>query len=243
MQFRLDFFFRIVMDLAYYAITILFFKTLFLHTSELGNWSEAQVLVFASGFMIIDAIQMTFLSANLWYIGVFVNKGDLDYYLVRPVSTLFFLSLREISPNSLINLAFAIGIFVWALQGLEQFPSTFNLFLYCLLIANGVLVFYLIRMLAVLPVFWTHSDMGFARIFWYLQRLGEQPHQIYQGITKVLLLTALPFALLASVPAQVLFEGPKWATFGLAVLVSCLFSLLVAIFWKQGLRAYSSASS
>lgn len=243
MQFRLDFFFRIIMDLAFYAITIIFFKTLFLHTSSLGGWSEAQVLVFASGFMIIDAIQMTFFSTNLWYIGIFVNKGDLDYYLVRPVSPLFFLSLREIAANSLINLMFAIGIHIWALHRLESLPDALNIFLYIILILNGAGIFYLIRMLAVIPVFWTHSDYGFSRIFWHLQRLGEQPHHIYKGTTKLLLLTALPFALIASLPAQVLFEGPSWKSLGITFGITALFSLLLAFFWRQGLRAYSSASS
>src|SRR5690606_30770987 len=91
MQFRFDFFFRIIMDCIFYLVNILFYKVLFEHTGGIGGWTESQVLIFTSSFLMMDAIQMTITSNGVWMIPNLVNKGELDYYLLRPVSSLFFL--------------------------------------------------------------------------------------------------------------------------------------------------------
>ena len=114
MEFRFDFSFRVFMDFAYYGIQIAFYNVIFLQTTALGGWNRDQALVFMGGYLVVDGIAMTFFSNNLWWLPTAVNRGDLDYYLTRPVSSLFFLTLRDFPANSLINLVFALGILAWA---------------------------------------------------------------------------------------------------------------------------------
>src|SRR5687767_11980835 len=80
LEFRFDFTFRIFMDLTYYIVKIYFFKVIFLHTNLLAGWNEEQVLIFATTFLVVDAIQMTLISNNTWIFPGLVNKGELDYY-------------------------------------------------------------------------------------------------------------------------------------------------------------------
>ena len=46
LEFRLDFFFKIIMDIVYYSVNILFFKVIYLHTPMLGGWTESQMMIF-----------------------------------------------------------------------------------------------------------------------------------------------------------------------------------------------------
>src|SRR5690606_31745219 len=92
LEFRVEFYLRIIMDIVYYAVNIAFFKTLFLHTPTLGGWNEKEVTIFVACYILVDALNMTFFANNAWQIPGLINKGDLDYYLLRPVSPLFFLS-------------------------------------------------------------------------------------------------------------------------------------------------------
>ena len=63
------------------------------------------------------------------------------------------------------------------------------------------------------------------------------------GLLITLLLTLLPYAFVASYPVYVLFNGPSWQALAhTAAVVGGAFTLMV-LFWRQGLRAYSSASS
>lgn len=100
------------MDLIYYIVNILFFKVIYLHTPMLAGWSEEQMMVFVALYLLVDAINMTFISSNMWWLPQHINRGALDYYLIRPVSPLFFLSLREFSANSFLNLLIAAGFFL-----------------------------------------------------------------------------------------------------------------------------------
>jgi len=79
MEFRVDFYFRVVMDATFYAVHILFFTLLYRHTSLLGGWTLDQAYVFVCGYLLIDAINMTLFSNNLWWLPILVNRGDLEY--------------------------------------------------------------------------------------------------------------------------------------------------------------------
>lgn len=243
MEFRIDFTFRIVMDLIYYAVNILFFKILYLHTPILGGWSEDQIMVFVGSYLLIDAISMTVFSSNMWWLPYFINRGELDYYLIRPVSPLFFLSLREFSANSFVNLVIALGIFVFALVNYDGSFSFPDLLLYVLLLINGTLIHFCLQMMMIIPVFWTQSARGFVDLFYSMSLSMERPDRIFRGWVKVLFTTILPFGLMASFPTRLFLEGFNLSTFLHLSAVTALVWVLMISFWRWGLRSYSSASS
>ncbi len=243
MEFRLDFFFRIFMDLAYCGLNIAFFQVLFLHTPVLAGWSFDQVLIFVAGFLVIDAINMTVFSNNLWWLPVLVNKGDLDYYLIRPVSSFFFLSLRDFAANSFLNLVFALGILAWALSRSPDPLSWEKVLLYLCLLPLGAVLYFLLHMLVVLPVFWLQSGKSLHQLFYNLAKFMERPDRIYFGWARRVLVTLLPFALIASYPARMLLETFEWEVLLHFLGAIAIFFLVVLGVWRLGLRAYSSASS
>jgi ABC-2 type transport system permease protein len=181
MEFRFDFFFRIGMDTLWYAHHLAFFWVLYRHTPLLGGWTLDQMFVFAGGVFLMDAIQMTLTANNTWMLPITVNKGDLDYYLVRPVSSLFFLSLREFAANSFLNLVIAGGLVAWSLWRYPEPIGPARAAVFVMLLLDGVFVTYLLRLLFITPVFWLHSGRGLDELHFSLEKLGERPHQIYAG--------------------------------------------------------------
>ena len=49
LEFRLDFFMRIVMDCVYYAVNLSFFRLLYLQVPTLGGLTEPQAMLFVRG--------------------------------------------------------------------------------------------------------------------------------------------------------------------------------------------------
>lgn len=243
LQFRLDFFFRIGMDIIFYAVNILFYKVIYNHTNLIGGWTDEQMMIFVGAFLVVDALSMTFFSNNLMAISFFVNRGDLDYYLIRPVSSLFFLSFRDFAVNSFVNLIMACGILFFALARYSMPLSLPGLIIFVLLIINGTYLRYLVRMMTIIPVFWLHSNRGLEMMFFHLARFLERPDTIFTGWVRVLLTTALPFSLMVSFPARLLFDGVEHEILLHIGVVTILLTAAVIAFWKRGLRAYSSASS
>lgn len=240
-EFRLDFFFRIIMDCIYYAVNISFYQVIFGHVVELAGWTMDQTMVFVAGFLLLDSIQMTLFSNNLWLLPQHINKGDLDYYLVRPVSSIFFVSLRDFAANSFVNFVIAIGIFIWALA---RAHVSFGMgVVYFLLIVNGTFLHYMMNLLSLLPVFWTHSGRGLQSVYWTLNRFMERPDRIFRGVGRLIMITILPFALMASFPARLILEPFNVAlALNIAIVTVGLFVGLLGV-WRVALRNYSSASS
>ena len=239
MQFRIDLFFRIGMDIIFYLVNILFYDVVYRHTDMIGGWTREQMFVFIGAFLLIDALNMTLFADNLSNISFFVNRGDLDYYLIRPVSSLFFLSLREFAASSFVNLLMAAGILTVALIRYSG-PTPLPLVMFfLLLILNGAYLRYLVRMLTIIPVFWLHSNRGFEMVFFHLVRFLERPDTIFTGWLRIVLTTVLPFGLMVSFPARILFGDVQWQL----LLHIAVLSGVVFLFWRRGLRAYSSASS
>ncbi|HXH74780.1 MAG TPA: ABC-2 family transporter protein [Bacteriovoracaceae bacterium] len=243
LQFRLDFTFRIIMDIIYYVVNILFFKVIYLHTPMLAGWSEEQMMVFVASYLLVDAINMTIFSSNMWWIPFHINRGDLDYYLIRPVSPLFFLSLREFSANSFLNLLIAGGFFTYTLAMYSAPYNFLDLMLFIGMIINGTLIYYCIQMMMIIPVFWTHSARGFQDLFYSMGLAMERPDRIYKGWLRLVFTTVLPFALIASFPARIFIEKFEWTTIVHLFAVSLGLWIVMISFWKLGLRNYSSASS
>ncbi len=243
LEFRFDFTFRIFMDTLWYAVHLGLFGVLYGHTASLGGWSHDQALVFLGGLFVADAIQMTLLSNNMWMLPIYINKGDLDYHLVRPVSSLFLLSLREVAFNSAINLAMAIGILAWALARYPAPLGALPIAGFVGLLLLGVFLHWCLQLLFLIPTFWMQNQGGLRDLFWGLDTLSSRPVGIFPGWARRILVSFLPFALIVSFPALALFDG----TFGRVALhlgATCAaFFGIVLLAWRAGLRAYSSASS
>ena len=243
MEFRVDFFFRVGMDGLWYATHLAFFWVVYQHTPTLATWTLDQTLVFAAGVFVVDAVHMTFFSNNMWMFPFLVNKGDLDYYIVRPVSSLFFVSVREFAANSFLNLLIAIGILVWAVGRYPDALGAGNIALYCVLLAMGCFLNYAMNMLFMIPVFWMHNAAGLRDTFWGLGRFSGRPDGIYTGWVRRILTSILPFAIIISFPTRALFGDQMLEiTMHMSLVVAVAFALLV-ITWRFGLRAYASASS
>lgn len=243
MEFRLDFTFRIFMDIIYYIVNIALFSVLYNHTDTIGGWSYGQMMIFVATYLTVDALSMTVFSTNMWWLPFYINRGDLDYYLIRPVSPLFFLSLREFAANSFVNLLMAGGFLVWTIIQYSGEWTLFQLLGFLVLLINGTLIYYCLQMLMTLPVFWTHSPRGFIDLFYTLGLAMERPHKIFKGWLKILFTTILPFALIASFPAEFFIEGFNLETTIHVSLVTCGIWILMLAIWRQGLKNYSSASS
>ena len=243
MEFRLDFFFRIGMDLVWNVVNLAFFWIIYRHTTLLGGWTFDQMLVFTGGVFVYDALNMTVFASNMWWLPFAINKGELDYHLTRPVSPLFFLSVREFAANSFLNLLVASGILAWTLLRYPEPLGAGAIVFYLALLLVGVLLHYFLNMIFLIPTFWMHSSSGLREIFFSMEQYVTRPHGIFQGWLARMLVTIIPFALIVSFPTRALFEG-----FNVSLVLHMLGVTLVAfvvmkLLWNAGVRTYSSASS
>lgn len=242
LEYRANFITRIATDIFWYLAQILTFETLFLHTDHIGSWNLAQTRVFLGLLFVVDAFYMIIFSENLDRISERVRKGELDLLLAKPVNSQFMLSCQRINTAILGNLLIGVGWLVFALQGLPEFNGPRLLWL-ILLIPAGLLSLYSVRFVfCTTAVIFTKSES--LQYLWYqIYRLGMRPDSIYFPWLKYLILTLLPMAAIASVPARALLDPPNYGLFLWVPLWSVALVYLSNRFWKWCLQFYSSASS
>ena len=242
-EFRMDYYFRVAMDLVYYAVNLAFFRVLFLHSNSVGGWSEDQAIIFVAAFLLNDAIFMTLFSNNFWMLPGAINSGNLDYYLTRPVSSLFFLSLREFAANSFLNLVFAAAILVWAIARYPAHLGAMSIAAYVVFLFAGSLIHAMMALMFILPVFWMQGGRGLAEVYYATEVYIQRPHQVFAGWLRRTLMSVLPLALVVSFPTHMLFSGFTAGRIGYFLLILlCTFGALLFL-WGRGLKAYASASS
>lgn len=231
------------MDISYYLVALGFFEVIYGHTFDLGGLNQAQARVFITSYLVLDAITMVLFANNLWWFPYAVNKGELDIYLTRPVSTLFFITLRDFSPNSMVNALISFFLLAAALIALPQSPGIHRLLTFGLLLLNGIILFNALHFFCLLFVFWLQSPEGLADLFWGIEKVGERPDGVYSGPIKKIFTYFFPLCLVCSVPTRVLFQEDWQQLTWVILLVSIVFYLTTLFFWNYALKTYSSASS
>ena len=243
LEFRFDLFFRFIMDCIFYTLSIAFFEIIFLHTESLAGWQRHEVLLFVSGGLLLDGIFMTVIARNVWELPRLVNRGELDFQIIRPVSTLFFVMTRHFEFSSFMNVFLAIGIMIYAMNLFPEPLTIIQIGGFLFLLANGFILLVTLRMFTVLPVFWTHSDLGFHMLYMSLEQVMERPEVIFRGVTHFIFTTLVPFLIITSFPARWVFGTLSTAEIVYSLGLSLTFFTLMLFIWSRGMKVYSSASS
>lgn len=242
LEYRVNFFTRIVTDIFWYAAQIVAFEVLYQHTEVIGHWRLPETRVFLGILFVIDAIYMVLIHDNLDRFAMKVSKGELDMILAKPVNSQFMVSFQRASTALLGNLLIALGWLTFSLWSLDGFQPLRLLWL-LVLIPSGLTVLYVLRFgMSALSVIFTRAEN--LQFVWYqIYRLGMRPDSIYVPWLKYVLLTLVPVGVIASVPARALLDPPDPALFLWAPVLAMILIWLSGRFWRACLRFYASASS
>ncbi|RZA27275.1 MAG: hypothetical protein EOP10_00760 [Proteobacteria bacterium] len=241
MQFRAELVFRIIMDVAFYAIFLGFYKVIFSHTPSLGGWTESQAMIFVSGFMVVDALQMTFFADMYHSFQMLFRQGALDHYLTKPISSWFFVGFRYINFASLANVIISGSILTWAMLRYEGSFHWWAIAIYLMLLCLAAFLYFLVMFALLMAVFWLENADSMMTIYFEGVNFASRPHHIFKGVVRTVLMTLVPFSVYASVPAQALFEQVGWGSVLHVFLVVLFFLGLNLTLWRAGLKRYASA--
>jgi ABC-2 type transport system permease protein len=240
LEFRANFLMRIITDIFWYLAQIVSFELLFRFTDNLGHWNRSEMRVFLGVLFVVDSVYMVVFSNNVDFLSDLVRKGNLDLLLTKPVNSQFMISCQRVSTAHLGNLLMACGWLSWALYGYGEWQRIFWLLA---MVPCGALIFYSLRFFfsATAVIFTRAENMQY--LWYHLYKLGMRPDSIYVPWLKIIVLTAIPVALIASVPARMVLgsAGPLMALWVAAV--AGILLVLSSLFWNYSLRHYTSASS
>ena len=244
MEFKLNFIFEIFIDSIYYLSLFFFFKIIFQFTQTLGDFNQDAVIIFLITLYISDSLYVFFLGGNVFNINSAVKQGDLDFILLKPVNSQFFISCRYVNFHALVSLIILSTLLIkltYSYHGNTIILLNYLFFDISLIL--GMFIFYSFEFIISSLVFWFRNFSYAGWLAGELIKYSRRPDSIYKNFFRKMLFTIFPMAMISSVPARFLIFGINIKLFIIQIIVSIIFLWITTIIWKKGLLRYESASS
>jgi len=215
----------------------LFYRTGY--TFQGWQWEEALTVV--GFFTLLQGFAGTFLGPNLNRIVNYVQQGTLDFILLKPISSQFWLSTRVLSPWEMPDIIFGIVIIVYA--GTKLDLSYTNYLLALLPLLFGFIILYSLWFALGATSIWFVKIYNVTEVLRNLLEAGRFPLVAYPVAYRFFFTFIIPIAFLTTVPAQTLLGRMEMSWLLAALGLSIVLLIASHLFWRFALRFYTSASS
>jgi ABC-2 type transport system permease protein len=243
MEFKANFLAGVLVDAVFYGIHYFFFSVIYSYVDALGDFSREDVIIFLIVTFLADTVYMLFFSGNLFNLNRIAVKGELDFYLLKPVHSQFLVSMRYVKSYAFVSL-FILGAMLINLVGQYSVDIPFQNWLYFLFsFGMGALLWYSVDFIIVCSTFWFRNFSVGGWLSHEVLKFSTRPDSIYTGLLRKTLFTFVPMAFISSVPTRFLLYGLNLKYFTLQVGLTLTFMILSRFVWKRGLKRYESASS
>jgi len=208
---------------------------------QFQGWSWPQALLVLGLFTLLQGFASTFLAPNLNRIVRHIQQGTLDFILLKPINSQFWLSTHTLSPWGLPDLILGGIIILYAGSQLGLYPGAY--FLGLLPLCFGFLILYSLWFMLGATSIWFVKVYNVTEVLRGLLEAGRFPVVAYPAAYRFFFTFVVPVAFLTTAPAEVLLGRGQGAwTMGAGLLAITLF-LSASAFWQFALRSYTSASS
>ncbi len=206
-----------------------------------GGWRFEEALLVLAAFLMLDGFVFVLLTPNLSRIVEQVQKGTLDFVLLKPVDSQFWLSFRSFSPWGLTD--FTVGLALWFYAGARLGLGLADYLLGFGLLAVAFLILYSLWFVIGSSSIWFVKVANATEVLRALLEAGRFPVQAFPSAYRFVFTFVVPVAFLTTVPAEAALGRLSGAGLGQALLLAGGLLLFTRFFWRLALRSYTSASS
>lgn len=241
LEYRLNFAIATLTSLGGFAGS-LFSLFLFYRTGySFQGWTWQEAMLVLGFFTFLQGYAAAFLSPNLNRIVQQVEQGTLDFVLLKPISSQFWLSGRMVSPWGLPDMAFGLIIILY--HGIALNLAFKDYWLGGIALILGMVILYSLWFILGATSVWFVRIFNVTEVLRGLLEAGRFPMAAYPAVYRVFFTFIIPVAFLTTIPAQALLgrEQGLWLI-GAAGLAIALVTISNQ-FWRFALRFYTSASS
>ena len=243
MEYRIDFFTRIVASLLGLGTTIGSLAIAYHYTPVLKGWTFAQALVLLAVYYLMDGLIEMFIAPNMRAVMEQVRNGTLDFVLLKPVPAQFLASFRTVNVWRVANVLVGLGLCIYTISRLSLVIGPTQAASFLVALVCGAVVVYSFWLCLVTLTFWFVKIENIEQIVWQAFEAGRYPIEIYPAWLRGVLTYGIPVAFIITVPAEALAGRTPPSFLLVAVLVAAAMLFLSSRFWRFGLRYYTGASA
>ncbi len=243
LEYQLNFLIELLAMLGTLAGSIFILSLFFSDGRQLGDWSWEAALVVQGVYTFLDGLTNAFLRPNLTEIVNYVREGTLDYVLLKPIDSQFWLSVKKFSFAGIPEIILGLTIvFFSAIKTGVQF-SPFNILIFLLSLFIGFVILYSLWFFIAASSIWFVKTWNATEVLRALLAAGRYPVTAYPVILRFVFTLLLPVAFLTTFPAEAVLGELNVIKIIFGLVLSTSFFVLSRSFWIYALRHYTSASS
>lgn len=241
MTYRFHFLLLIAMDVFFYIVSLASVDFIFQHVEHIGIWNREEFMFYVAFMLALDQLHMTFISENFWALADQIRRGQLDYTLLKPLSTLFTTFFRYIRPASMLNIFVTVPMLVY--YGIEANLPVVSWIALPFLVILGLTLWISIEILISCSMFWTLEGYGINFLRMQFQTVARWPDFVYSPWPRRFLTFFVPVLLIGNAPVRFLFDPWDFWPLILLIIAIAITWFLIKLLWRRGINHYESASS
>jgi ABC-2 type transport system permease protein len=189
----------------------------------------------------LQGFSATFLAPNLNRIVRHVQEGTLDFVLLKPIHSQFWLSLHTLSPWGIPDLIF--GLLIIAYAGIKLNLGIDKYLLTIFPLSCGLVILYSLWFILGATSIWFVKIYNVTEVLRGFLEAGRYPITAYPAAYRFFFTFVVPVAFLTTVPAQSMLGQIQFTWLLSAGLLAVVLLFISTQFWRFALRFYTSASS
>ncbi|MDP7034807.1 MAG: ABC-2 family transporter protein [Planctomycetota bacterium] len=243
MEYRTNFVVAALNGIGTLAGTIFTLSLFYRDGFLIGGWVWTQALFIIGCFTFLDGFQAAFLGPNFQRFSEYIREGTLDFVLLKPIDSQFFVSFRNLSLWGIPNLVLGPLLILYA--GFRNDPPVplVDYLVGALALGLGTVMLYAMGFFLVTFTIWFVKLWNITIALQSIIQAGRYPISSYPPAYRFVLTYLVPVLFLTTVPAEA-FSGRSETVWilGAAGLATGLL-LACRLFYLFALRSYTSASS
>ena len=222
----------------------IFLLTIFFqNTDKIGGWEFEQALIIQGIYTVLNGITNTWFNPNLTEIVKHIREGTLDFVLLKPIDSQFFISLKKISPSGFLEIMMGVALLVYCVAINKININLGFLILSLSTLLCSIVILYSLWFLITTTTIWFVKTWNATEVLRSFLYIGRFPLNSLSFSLRIFFSIFIPIAFITAIPSEVFLGlAQSWKIF-LELVVSGIFLIVSRRFWLFALKYYTSASS
>ena len=223
--------------------SIFLLSIFFQNTKSVGGWEFEQALIIQGIYTVLNGITNTWFNPNLTEIVKYIREGTLDFVLLKPIDSQFYISLKKIAPSGFLEILLGFSLLLYSIK-INDININLIFLIICLTtILSSIFILYSLWFLISTTTIWFVKTWNATEVLRSFLYIGRFPLNSFSFSIRIFFSIFIPIAFITSIPSELILGlAPMWKIL-LEIFVSGIFLIVSRRFWIYALRFYSSASS
>ena len=238
---------NIIIDLITASLSLLgsifLLSIFFQNTPDLGGWNFEQALIIQGIYTILNGITNTWFNPNLKEIVKHIREGTLDFVLLKPIDSQFYISLKKINPSGILEIILGILLLIYCIKINEISINIIFLILCLITIGCSICILYSLWFFISTTTIWFVKTWNATEVLRSFLYIGRFPLNSFSFSLRMFFSIFIPIAFITTIPSEVFLSLAQIWKIILEIFIALIFLFSSRSFWLFALKYYSSASS